>query len=200
MFDNILVSLVHEEGMERFLACPTCLINGKERFFSAVGPGFEPHDQMELCQSLSLIDEHQGDDCIQEQHGVDEKQRSLVGSCKQEQASTLHEFLKDGIEAIKKTSFRELEGDLVVGDQIWIYRDGRRNPCNPVAVIMPYAHVAVFVGEENGQKKVVHVEKASCLNGLLTATIKKVNLNRVIKPDDRGKASFTLNVCLPFSS
>ena len=111
--------------MERFLACPTCLINGKERFFSAVGPGFEPHDQMELCQSLSLIDEHQGDDCIQEQHGVDEKQRSLVGSHKQEQASSLHEFLKDGIEAIKKTSFkipRRTEGETARKEKVprWV--------------------------------------------------------------------------------
>ena len=60
---------------------------------------------------------------------------------------------------------------------------------------MPYAHVAVYVGVEHGEKKVVHVEKASiCLNGIITATIKKVNLNRVIKPDDQGTATFTWQV------
>ena len=77
-----------------------------------------------------------------------------------------------------------------VGDQLWIYRDRRTNPCNPVAVIMPYAHVAVYVGVERGEKKVVHVERASiCLNGIITATIKKVDLNRVIKPGDQGTLS-----------
>ena len=54
--------------------------------------------------------------------------------------------------------------------------------------MMPYAHVAVYVGVEHGEKKVVHVEKASCLNGIMTATIKKVPLTHVINPNDQGKA------------
>ena len=52
--------------------------------------------------------------------------------------------------------------------------------------MMPYAHVAVYVGEEDGQKKVVHVTKASV--GIMTATIKKVSVNNVINPDDQGIA------------
>ena len=103
-------------------------------------------------------------------------------------ARTLHESLsEEGIQKIPKKPFRELEKDLQVGDQIWIYRDGRRNPCNPVAVLMPYAHVAVYVSEgRSGKKKVVHVSKASALKGVMTATIEKVSLTRVIKPDDEG--------------
>ena len=100
----------------------------------------------------------------------------------------MNEFLKDGIQKIGKTPFRELEGDLEIGDQIWIYRDRRTSPCNPVAVMMPYAHVAVYVGDEHGEKKVVHVEKASCLSGVMTATIKKVPLDHVISLNDQGKA------------
>ena len=179
---------MHEEGIERFLPCPSCMVKGKDRYFSAVGPGFEPHDDKELCQSLMLIDEDFGDTFIEEKHGLDTKQKCLIRN--KEQVSTLHEFLKDGIQTIKKVPFRELEGNLEVGHQIWIYRDGRTNPCNPVAVLMPYAHVAVYVGVENGVKKVVHVEKASCLSGVMTATIKKVPLAHVISPDDQGKASF----------
>ena len=57
---------------------------------------------------------------------------------------TLHEFLKDGIKKIEKRPFREIEGELQVGDQIWIYRDRRSNPCNPVALLMPYVHLAPF--------------------------------------------------------
>ena len=171
--------------MERFLLCPFCTVQGKDRYFSAVGPGFQPLDEMELCQNLGLIDEDFGDTFIEEKHGLDIKQKGLS----KEEVPTLHEFLKNGIEIIEKTPFRELEGDLEIGDQIWIYRDGRTNPCNPVAVLMPYAHVAIYVGVEHGEKKAVHVEKASCLNGIMTATIKKVPLAHVIKPDDQGKAT-----------
>ena len=150
---------------------------------------------MESCQSL--IDEESDDkmdeDCHngEEKHHLDEKQKSLMGSYEQQPVSTLREFLKDGIQSIEKTPFRELEGDLEIGDQIWIYRDRRAHPCNPVAVLMPYAHVAVYVGMDHGVKKVVHVERASiCLNGIITATIRNVNLNRVIKPNDQGTATF----------
>ena len=188
--------------MERFLLCPACMLKGDDRFFSEVGPGFEPHDSMESCQSL--INEESDDQMDEvyrdkeEKHCLDKRQESLIGSYQQQPVSTLHEFLKDGIQTIEKTPFRELEGDLEIGDQIWIYRDGRTNPCNPVAVLMPYAHVAVFVGVEHGEKKVIHVEKASiCLSGIITATIRKVNLNRVVNPDDQGTASFTsfLSIC-----
>ena len=183
MFDKILV---HEEGIERFLPCPTCMVKGKDRYFFDVGPGFEPHDKMELCQSPRFIDEDFGDTFIvKEKHSLDSKQKCLIGS--KEQVSTLHQFLKDGIQTIQKVAFRELECDLEVGHQIWIYRDRRTSPCNPVAVMMPYAHVAVFVGVEDGQKKVVHVTKASLMDGIMTATIKKDSINAVINPDDRGR-------------
>ena len=156
---------------------------GKDRYFRAVGPAFEPLDPMEFCQSLNDEDFDDDDDQYDEKHGIDEKQKSLIRRNEQKVA-TLHEFLKDGIQKIEKRPFRELEGNLKVGDQIWIYRDRRSNPCNPVAVMMPYAHVAVYVGEEDGQKKVVHVTKASV--GIMTATIKKVSVNNVINPDDQG--------------
>ena len=64
------------------------------------------------------------------------------------------EFLKDGIQTIKKIQFSGLIG-YQIGDQIWIY--GRTNPGNPVAAMMPDAHVAVYVGEECGVKKVVQL-------------------------------------------
>ena len=188
LFDDILVSLVQEKDMERcrFLPCPTCTPQGKDRYFFDVGPGFEPLDPMEFCQSLNYEDfDDDDDDCEDEKHGIDEKQKSLIRR-NDLKVVTLHEFLKDGIQKIEKRPFRELEGNLKVGDQIWIYRDRRSNPCNPVAVLMPYAHVAVYVGEEDGQKKVVHVTKSSIMNGIMTATIKKVSVNNVINPLDRG--------------
>ena len=177
--------------------CPACMVKKRNRFFVKVGQGFEPHDLNERCRSLVHEDFAQGQelssedgesDSDEDDHTVDEKQMVLVKDEGEQKEPTLHESLsEEGIQKIPKKPFRELEKDLQVGDQIWIYRDGRRNPCNPVAVLMPYAHVAVYVGEgRGGKKKVVHVSKASALKGVMTATIEKVSLTRVIKPDDEG--------------
>ena len=188
IFDEILVSLVQEEGMGRFLPCPVCLTQGKDRYFFAVGPGFEPLDPMEFCQSLNDDDIDDAEEDVDQQHRVDEKQKSLILG-NELKAVTLHEFLREGLQKIEKKPFRELEADLKVGDQIWIYRDRSSNPCNPVAVLMPYAHVAVFVGLEHGQRMVVHVTKAPIMDGIMTATIKKDSINAVINPNDWGRAS-----------
>ena len=161
------------------------MTQGKDQYFFAVGPGFEPLDVRDFCQSLN--DDHFDDDSLDQKHSIDEKQKILIGRCELK-VVTLHKFLKNGIQQMEKTPFRELEADLKVGDQIWIYRDGRSNPCNPVAVMMPYAHVAVFVGVEDGQKKVVHVTKASITDGIMMATIKKQSISLVINPDDQGRA------------
>ena len=143
-------------------------------------------DSMEFCQSLNDQTLDEEEDYNQPKHEIDEKQRSLI-KANELKVVTLHEFLKDGIQKIEKTAFRDLEAALKVGDQIWIYRDRSSNSCNPVSVLMPYAHVAVFVGLEDGQKKVIHVTKASICDGIMTATIKKDSIDTVIHPDDQGK-------------
>ena len=145
IFDSILVSLVKEERMQRFLPCPACIIRGKARYFFEVGPGFEPLDSMEFCQSLNDQDLDEEEDYNQQNHEIDEKQRSLI-KANELKVVTLHEFLKDGIQKIEKTAFRDLDAALKVGDQIWIYRDRSSNRCNPVSALMPYAHVAVSWG------------------------------------------------------
>ena len=194
IFDSILVSLVKEERMQRFLPCPACIIRGKARYFFEVGPGFEPLDSMEFCQSLNDQDLDEEEDYNQQNHEIDEKQRSLI-KANELKVVTLHEFLKDGIQKIEKTAFRDLDAALKVGDQIWIYRDRSSNRCNPVSALMPYAHVAVFVGLEDGQKKVIHVAKASIRDGIMTATIKKDSIEAVIHTNDQGKT-----ICKPTSS
>ena len=143
-------------------------------------------DSMEFCQSLNDQDLDEDEDYNQPKHKIDEKQKSLIRE-NELKVVTLNEFLKDGIQKIEKTAFRDLEAALKVGDQIWIYRDRSSNPCNPVSVLMPYAHVAVFVGLEDGQKKVIHVTKASICDGIMTATIKKDSIDTGIHPDDQGK-------------
>ena len=215
LFDDILEDLVKKcsqggdvvdkTGMHRFLMCPACMVKGRNQFFVKVGRGFEPQNPNERCRSLVHEDfaqsqdfssEDEGSDSEDEDHTVDERQRILIKD-EEEKDSALGEFLKKGIQTIPKKPFRELESDLQVGQQIWIYRDGRTNPYNPVAVLMPYAHVAVYVGLEGGKKKVVHVSKASALKGVMTATIEKVSLARVIKPEDLGKSFIPIIFCLP---
>ena len=189
------MGLIEEKGILRFLLCPTCVQRGKDRYFFDVGPGFAPFNEMDLCKNLNEEDSDDEDDenYIDQRHSIDQKQMCLIQREGPKEV-TLHEFLKDGIKQIGKRPFREIENELQVGDQIWIYRDRSSNPCNPVAFLMPYAHVAVFVGIEDGQKKVVHVTKASFLDGIMTATIKKDPISNVINPDDRGRTKMILTI------
>ena len=97
------------------------MVKGKDRFFSAVS-GFEPKDELELCQSLQLddLDVDLADEVgpVEEEHSLDERQRSLTGRSYHRQVSTLHEFIEDGIQSIEKVPFSELRKDLRIGDQI----------------------------------------------------------------------------------
>ena len=68
---------------------------------------------------------------------------------------TLAAFLKHDIRNIEKKPFTELYPRLLEGDQVWIYRDA---DANAIARLMPYAHVVVYLGQnEKGQGEVVHV-------------------------------------------
>ena len=161
--------------MERFLVCMRCSRESKESFFKDVGQNFKLNNRMEQCESL--------DDNV-EGHPLDAKQKTLLATTKGPTAFSLTEFLKDGIENIPKMSFTNLQPKMQVGDQVWIYRDANTTCCNPVPSMMPYAHVVVYVGNN----EVVHVDKDwRCCKGILMGTIKKVPIEDVIKPDDQGE-------------
>ena len=176
VFDDILGDLVGEEIMERFLYCMDCLQEKREkRFFTEIGNMFKPQSELLLCESI------RGYNCG-ESHSLNAHQLSLMSS-KKHTVTDLREFLKDGIQNIKKTTLSERKEELQRGDQVWIYRDGSTGPLNPVASMMPYAHVIVFTG--NGMA--VHVAKASPLShGCMMGTIKKEPIASVIKPGDQG--------------
>ena len=176
VIDEIAVDLVGDEKMERFLFCMDCLReNGQRRFFSEVDPLFRPRSDMQLCgRGIG----HMGGDA----HNLNANQLSLMAR-ENPKAEDLKAFLKEGIKNIKKTTLGERKVPLQRGDQIWIYRDGSTTSCNPVASLMPYAHVAVFVGNN----MVVHVAKASpCSHGFMMGTIKKEPISSVISPEDQG--------------
>ena len=179
VIDEIAVNLVGDEKMERFLFCMDCLReNGQRRFFSDVGAFFTPRSDIQMCES-GFGNGGSGGGA----HNLNANQLSLMAR-ENLKAAVLKAFLKEGIKNIKKTTLGELKVPLQRGDQIWIYRDGSTTSCNPVASLMPYAHVAVLVGNN----MVVHVAKASpCRNGCMMGTIKKEPISSVINPGDLGK-------------
>ena len=164
--------------MERFLFCMECLREeGQRRFFSDIGSEFKPRHGMQMCESLI------GLTTSGEAHGLNAFQLNLM-SIQKPKAADLRAFLKEGIKNIEKKNLSQRTVPLQRGDQIWIYRDGSTTCCNPVASLMPYAHVAVFVGND----MVVHVAKASpCSHGCMMGTIKKEPISSVINPGDQGE-------------
>ena len=74
-----------------------------------------------------------------------------------------------------------ISGKLQPGEQIWIYHDRVTNPWNLVARFNPYAHVVVYVGNN----QVVHVSWAPSRKGLMKAKIRKQNISDVIKDHEQ---------------
>ena len=182
--DQAIKSIVGEEMMERLLICPKCLCNGRERYFGTsegtLGVDFEILNDMDQC--ASLIPE---EGTVPKRHSIKDTHHSMMRKVTKKIFS-IDAFLKDGIEQVEKTSFKELRPSLKVGDQVWIFRNKKANCASR---IMPYAHVTVYVGED----KVVHVTKNwnYCAGGLMMGTIKKVPIGRVIKDDDQGEHNFS---------
>ena len=173
--------------MSRFLICPKCLRKeDKERYFGAfkgrLGVDFEILNDMDQC--TSLVPE---EGTVRKRHSIQDTHHIMLRKVPKKWFY-LDLFLKDGIEQIEKRPFKDLRPSLRVGDQVWIYRDKRAN-C--ASCIMPYAHVTIYVRDQD-QDKVVHVAKnGGCCPGIMMGTIKKVPIEDVIKEDDQGKPKFT---------
>ena len=146
-FDDILIELVGEECMmERFLICPKCALKDGEGYFSEVGPEFEILNRTERCDTM-----FKQQILSPEKHKIEDTHSSLFKEV-QPKTHTLAAFLREGIEYMETKPLSEVRPTLLEGDQVWIYRDRKAN-C--VSCIMPYAHVAIYVGHD----EVVHVTK-----------------------------------------
>ena len=187
-FDRIISDIVGEEMMQRFLICPKCLHKGSERYFGTrgetLGPEFQIFNDMDQC--ASIVPE---EGTVMKRHSIADTHQIMLKKAPKKIFS-LYAFLRDGIEKIEKKPFKELQPTLKVGDQVWIYRDrkakvpffGTEFP-NCVSRIMPYAHVVVYVGDN----EVVHVAKSKkCCAGVMMGTIKKVPIGEEISDDDQG--------------
>ena len=142
-FDEFLSKYMEDHGgqMDRYLICTTCAADNKEGYFPNIGKKFVIEDKIQICS---------------EGHDIHKTLKPLVPKFGGPSALALSKFLKEGIEKMAKKPFHEFKkGELKKGDQVWIFRDKK---ANAVSRIMPYAHVAVFVGpNENGVNEVVHV-------------------------------------------
>ena len=92
-----------------------------------------------------------------------------------------------------------MNGELKMGEQIWIYHDSTTNPWNLVARCNPYSHVVVYVGHQDGQggervHEVVHVSKAN-LRGIVMGKIVRANIFDVIKPSDQEFIGHKVESC-----
>jgi len=79
-----------------------------------------------------------------------------------------------------------LSGELKQGAQIWIYHDKETDWWNPMARCNPYSHCVVYIGETDNVHEVVHVYKAWSAVfrfGIIKGTIKRMDVNDAIKPD-----------------
>ena len=86
-FDEILVKLVGEDSMERFLICPKCIQEGKERFFKDVGPEFAIlNSKLSYCDTMYL---EQESGCVR--HRIKDTPSSMLGETP---SQSLASFLK----------------------------------------------------------------------------------------------------------
>ena len=171
-----------EEKTERFLICPKCSQMDKERYFgtdgNSLGPEFEILNSMERCDAMFSENDEVTDF---EGHSIKDTHPSMLRKGPKRE-NYIRAFLKAGIKEIDKRPFREVRPSLEVGDQVWIYRT------NCLSRFMPYAHVAVYVGDN----QVVHVASNSkcwvpCRAGCFrVGTIQRAPIGNVIKDDDPG--------------
>ena len=113
-----------------------------------------------------------------------------------------------GLEVFQDSELKRkmLKGELAKGEQIWIYHDAETNP-NLVARINRYSHVVVYVGcreDKNGKRvldrngeeihDVVHVAKSNW-RGIVVAGITRVDINTVVKPNDKVFLGHKLKKC-----
>jgi hypothetical protein len=163
-----------EESYERFLMCSMCNMDGRDGYFLDMAFGFHPRNDMQACVSLT--------DDLSASHQMSANQQGLI----RREPLSLTDFLEQGIEKIPKKKFKDVLPMLVPGDQLWIYRDATNTCCNPVAAIMPYAHVVIYVGGEN--QSVVHVTKNwRFCGGVLKGTFEKVPIKNKIDNDQLGR-------------
>ena len=118
-----------EKLVERFLICWECDQQGKDSHFSQINPGFQPNNDLEKCS--------------QRLHHLSDNQKKLM----KRDPLDINALLHDGIANHHKKPFKDIRKDLKPGVQIFLYRE------NAISYLYPYAHVVVYVGKDEEDKK-----------------------------------------------
>ena len=167
-----------EHRMQRSLSCKRCQKEGKHEFFF-LNSDLKVKDNSRFCnKGHSLPGETEW---MMEMSGKSETPFRLKNLMKQDKDQL-------GLQPFATSQIKSniMAGSLQAGAQIWIYHDKDTDPWNPVARWNPYSHCVVYVGEKDGVHEVVHVYKAwsAVLRfGLIKGTIKRMDIEEVIKPN-----------------
>ena len=147
------------------------------------------------------------------EHNMDKNLVGMMQTVNEPEPFQLESLMKMNKESLGLEVFQDselkkkmLKGELAKGEQIWIYHDAETNP-NLVARINRYSHVVVYVGrreDKNGKRvldrngdeihDVVHVAKSNW-RGIVVAGITKVDINTVVKPNDKVFLGHKLKKC-----
>ena len=167
-----------EHRMQRSLSCKRCQKEGKHEFFF-LNLDLKVKDNSRFCnKGHSLPGETEW---MMEMSGKSKTPFRLKNLMKQDKDQL-------GLQPFATSQIKSdiMAGSLQAGAQIWIYHDKDTDPWNPVARWNPYSHCVVYVGEKDGVHEVVHVYKAwsAVLRfGLIKGTIKRMDIEEVIKPN-----------------
>lgn len=176
IFDNVISDIIvkREGKIERGIICYKCIEHlnsgSMEQGLKNNSIGYFKREQGFLC-------DHRVCSVDRKHHCRNlHKDKKILIEPPNQDSQCLRMFLRNGIETIEKTKFKELyRKNLEVGDQIWIYRDRKQN-C--ISKLNPYAHVVVFIGNN----EVVHVTPSKC--GCCKGIIRRQNIHEVIKDDE----------------
>ena len=160
--------------VQRTLQCKECQIGEVEGHFD-IGENLELQSDVDICSQR----EH-----MQDAHIVNMIKESLRRKSFKLQLLMEKPKRSLGLEIFEQSQIKAkiLSNKLEAGEQIWIYRDRETDPINPIALVNPYAHVMIYVGQnKDNVHEVVHVV---IKKGLSRATIARQPVMEAIKPTD----------------
>ena len=176
--DNKFTEAFPMDQAQRSLSCKKCQKEGQNGIFF-LDPSLKVKSNARFCCSGHSIPDDI--EWMMEMSGKAKTPFKLKNLMKQDKE-------KLGLEPFGESKIKEEmeSGTLKQGAQIWIYHDKHTDRWNPIARWNPYSHCVVYVGETNKVHEVVHVYKAWSRVfrlGLIKGTIKRMDVNEAIKPN-----------------
>ena len=174
LFQKEVMEIASDKRLVTGLICQDCAAKDMVSYFQL---------NTEFCL------QSENDHCTRGEHRVSKELHTLMSSSfERERTGFSFKLLQDGLGKIPtmygSEMLRKIEkNEVLPGSQIWIKRD---------KVVMSYAHVLIYIGQEggSGDHEVVHVHKnlKSWLRvGPLVSTFQRINVYKVVKDEDNGE-------------